>query len=158
MLLLRLLWLQNQTRRAVRGRRADDAAGLAREALETCIVGLYCLFSEDAVDKLAAANYRAAGKAVSYMASTGLVSAAAIGSAVASLGTTGPNLNIAALADALAYKHDMPFVRELYGAYYARFRTFMSTPMLSPSPGTSAGTTRPGVSQGPSGRAGQQRA
>jgi hypothetical protein len=117
-MLNRLLWLQRQVRRAVRGRRTEEAAHLARAALETCIVGLYCLFGTDAVARLAAANYRAAGKAISYMTTIGLVSKDAIDAAVASLGTTGPNLNISDLADKLASDHDMPFMRNLYSAYY----------------------------------------
>jgi hypothetical protein len=113
--MLRLLWLQRKVRRA---HQAEEAAYLARAALETCIVGLYCLFGDDAVAKLAAANYRAAGKSVSYLAAAGLMSMEAIDSAVASLGQTGPNLNISVLADALADRHSMPVVRDLYAAYY----------------------------------------
>jgi hypothetical protein len=40
---LRLLWLQRQVRRAVRGRHREASVMLARASVETCILGLYCL-------------------------------------------------------------------------------------------------------------------
>src|SRR5262245_49807435 len=54
--LLRLLWLQRLARRAVRVRRGEEAAHLARAAVDACIVGLYCMHSETAVANLSAAN------------------------------------------------------------------------------------------------------
>lgn len=43
--LLRLLYLQQLIRRAVRARRTEEAALLARSTVDACIVGLYCLHS-----------------------------------------------------------------------------------------------------------------
>jgi len=50
--LLRLLYLQKATRRAVRTRQDEAATMLARVAIETYIVGLYCLYEPDAVARL----------------------------------------------------------------------------------------------------------
>jgi hypothetical protein len=120
----RLLRLQRLTRRAVRARRSEEAAFLARAALETCIVGLYCLFSGEAVARLSAANYRAARKVVSYIRDEGLVSEEAIESAVTALGETGPDLNIRYLADKLASDHDLTIAQSLYSAYYVPLSHF----------------------------------
>jgi hypothetical protein len=50
--LLRLLYLQKATRRAVRSRQDEAATMLARVAIETYITGLYCLYEPDAVEQL----------------------------------------------------------------------------------------------------------
>jgi len=120
----RLLRLQRLTRRAVRARRKDEAALLARASLETCIVGLYCVFSGKAVAQLAGANYRAMRKVTSYITEAGLISAEALDSAIAALGETGPDLNIRELANTLAERHDLPIVRDLYAAYYVPLSHF----------------------------------
>jgi hypothetical protein len=48
----RLLYLQTQTRRAVLLRHREAAALLARSAVDACITGLYCLYADDAVERL----------------------------------------------------------------------------------------------------------
>lgn len=50
--LLRLLYLQKATRRAVRTRQDEAATMLARVAIETYIAGLYCLYEPGAVARL----------------------------------------------------------------------------------------------------------
>jgi hypothetical protein len=122
--LYRILWLQRRTRRAVRGHRTDEAALLARLSLETCIVGLYCLYSGEAVARLSAANYRAFRKVVAYIADMGLMSEEAIDSAAAALGDCGPDLNIKDLASALANQHDVLVAKRLYAAYYVPLSHF----------------------------------
>jgi hypothetical protein len=52
--LLRLLWLQRLTRNSVSMRRDEDAVLLARATIETCIVGLYCVYSGGAIAHLPA--------------------------------------------------------------------------------------------------------
>ena len=47
--MLRLLWLQRQTRRAVRGRHREAAAMLARASVEMLFLGMYCLAVPEAV-------------------------------------------------------------------------------------------------------------
>lgn len=59
---------------------------LGRAALETCIIGLYCVFSGEVVAELSAANYKATGKVIAYLSDDGLVSKEAIASAARSLG------------------------------------------------------------------------
>jgi hypothetical protein len=115
--LLRLLWLQRLTADAVGMRRGEDAALLARAALETCIVGLYCVHSGDAIAHLSAANHRAEG-VVSYLSNGGLGSQAAIDSAVGALGELGPDLDIRDLALWLEREHGLVLAASLYRTYY----------------------------------------
>ncbi len=56
--MLRALWLQRETRRLTRGRHREAAVLMSRSALETCILGVYCLFAEDPVRGLRADNLR----------------------------------------------------------------------------------------------------
>jgi hypothetical protein len=75
--LLRLLWLQRLVRRAGRARRDEEAALLARSAVDACIIGLYCLHSGTAVAALPAANNRAARRIAGYLTDFGLMSESA---------------------------------------------------------------------------------
>jgi hypothetical protein len=116
--LLRLLWLQRLTRNAVSERRAEEAALLARAALETCIVGLYCVHSGDSIAYLSAANYRTAGQAVSYLSDGDLRSRDAVVGAVDALGELGPDLDIRDLALWLDREHELAVAASLYYTYY----------------------------------------
>jgi hypothetical protein len=116
--LLRLLWLQRITRNAVTERRGEDAALMARTALETCIVGLYCAYSGDAIAHMSAAQHRASGEAVSYLTDGGLDSRAAIDAAVDALGEVGPDLNIRDLALWLEREQELGIASRLYYEYY----------------------------------------
>ncbi len=56
LLLLRLLWLQRETHRALRWRGHDAAALLTRSAVETCLSGLYWLCDGTDVERMHANN------------------------------------------------------------------------------------------------------
>ena len=90
--LLRALWLQHETRRAVRTRQREAAALLARTSMETCIIGLWCLHDPDAVSKLRAAEIKLAPNLLTFLSSTGLVPEALIRQAVRALGETDKQL------------------------------------------------------------------
>ena len=87
--LLRLLRLQKETRRSMRSRQREAAALLARSSLEGCILGLYCLHSDDAVSELRAANIKAGGRALGFLADAGIVPKEVIDRAVAAFGPSG---------------------------------------------------------------------
>lgn len=55
--LIRAMWLQRETRRAAW--HGEAAALLARTALETCFVGLYCLYGDDPLTAMRGGNQRA---------------------------------------------------------------------------------------------------
>jgi hypothetical protein len=115
--LLRLLWLQRLTHNAVSMRRDEDAALLARASIETCIVGLYCIHSGDAIAHLSAPSYGSSGP-VPYLTNAELGSPAAIDSAVLALGEVGPDLNIRDLALWLEREHGLVLATGLYHRYY----------------------------------------
>lgn len=56
--LLRTLRLQQDTRRLTHGRHHEAAVLVSRSALESCILGVYCLFAENAVNDLRGNNLR----------------------------------------------------------------------------------------------------
>jgi hypothetical protein len=85
--LLRLIWLQQQVRRAARWRQAEAAALLARSATETYILGLYCLYNDDATKALTTKDGEGLRNVLSYVADAGLVSKDTIAKAAASLDT-----------------------------------------------------------------------
>ncbi len=84
--LLRVLWLQRQTRRAVRGRHRDAAAMLARASVEALLLGLYCLRVPDAITKLHADNLKSLIDGLAYLEETDLAPAQVIRDCVARLG------------------------------------------------------------------------
>lgn len=85
--MLRLLWLQRETHRAVRGRHREAAAMLARASVEGLLLGLYCLRVPGAIAKLHADNLKALGEGLAYIEETDLVPARVIRECVARLGT-----------------------------------------------------------------------
>jgi hypothetical protein len=66
--LLRLLWLQRETHRASATRQFEALALLARAAIETCLLGLYSLYIEDAPLRLRSGNARALQQILAYLA------------------------------------------------------------------------------------------
>jgi hypothetical protein len=116
--LLRLLYLQRLTRSAVSERRSEDAALLARAAIETAIVGLYCLHSGDAITDLPGASYRPSGQVGSYLFDAGLRSAEAVDGAVTALGELGTDVNVRDLALWLEREQELGQAATLYHSYY----------------------------------------
>ncbi len=70
--LLRLLWLQRECRRVSR-RSTECAVLIARSAVETCILGVYCLVSNDAVPSLKAATAKTAQNVLGYLVDDALI-------------------------------------------------------------------------------------
>lgn len=122
--LLRVLYLQKQTRRAARFRMPDAAVQMARSSLEACLVGLYCLQTDDAIQRLREANIKAAIDALSYLLDLGLVPKEVLDEAVAALGKTRQlptPKNMAELADG---KMPGSGVISLYKRFYQPTSTF----------------------------------
>ncbi|GAB1690806.1 hypothetical protein [Krasilnikovia sp. M28-CT-15] len=84
--LVRLLFLQRETRRAVRTRQREAAALLTRTAIETCILGLWCLLIPDAAAKLRASEYKAGAAMLTFLSSTGIIPEDLIRRAATALG------------------------------------------------------------------------
>jgi hypothetical protein len=84
--LLRSLWLQRETRRAVRNRQREAAALLARSSMEVCILGLWCLHDPAAVSRLRASEIKLAPNLLTFLSNTGLIPDAVLRQAVSALG------------------------------------------------------------------------
>lgn len=84
--MMRLLFLQRQTRRAVRGRHREASVMLARSSVETLILGLYCMREPRAAAKLNAGNVKAAADSLAYVGDTGFVPESVIRECVVRLG------------------------------------------------------------------------
>jgi hypothetical protein len=84
--LLRLLFLQRETRRAVRTRQREAAALLARTAIETCILGLWCLLIPGAAVKLRSSEYKSAAAMLTFLSSTDFIPEELIRRALSALG------------------------------------------------------------------------
>jgi hypothetical protein len=97
--LLRALWLQHETRRAVQTRQREAAAQLARTSIETCILGLWCLHEPDAVGKLRAAEIKLLPNLLTFVSSTGFIPESVIRQAVQALGQPGPQVGVRQMAE-----------------------------------------------------------
>lgn len=84
--LLRVLWLQSQTHRAVRGRHRDASAMLARASVEALLLGLYCLRVPDAIAKLHADNLKSLIDGLAYLEETDIAPEQVIQDCVARIG------------------------------------------------------------------------
>ncbi len=73
--LLRLLFLQKATRKAVRTRQDEAATMLARMSIETLITGLYCIHEPTAVARLQGEQMRQLPRMVEFLVDAGLLSA-----------------------------------------------------------------------------------
>jgi hypothetical protein len=73
--LLRLLYLQKATRKAVRSRQDEAATMLARTAIETLITSLYCIHEPTAVARLQGEQMRQLTPMVQFLVDAGLLSA-----------------------------------------------------------------------------------
>jgi hypothetical protein len=124
--LLRLLTLQQLIRRAVRSRHSEEAALLARAAVDACIVGLYCIHSGDAVNALTAANNRAAARVVGYITEDGLISKEALNAAAEALGEQGYDPNLRQWAKWLEKEKGLRIAARLYSAYYVPLSHFFA--------------------------------
>jgi len=126
--LLHVLWLQRKTRRAVRSRQHEAAALLARTALNTYILGAYCLHADDGVKLLADSDNRAIRRVLAYLAEGDLMPLAAIKDSADAIGSPGPDFDARKAAEQLANKHDLPIPLSLYHRYYIPLSHFYAHP------------------------------
>ncbi|WP_333771834.1 hypothetical protein [Streptomyces sp. IBSBF 2435] len=122
--MLRLLWLQRETRRAASGRHREASVLLARAAVEGCLLGLYCLHKPDVVARLKAANIKAMGDVVGYFVDDGFVSKGAVDESLASFGATGQPLNVRQMAELVDTTLDGAGALSLYRRFYVPTSTF----------------------------------
>jgi hypothetical protein len=116
--LLRLLWLQQQTRRAVWTRQREGAALLARTAIETCILGLWCLHDTDAAGRLRRSEIKAASAMLTFVSNTGVIPEALIKQALGVLGEPEKLLDVRSMAGKIDAKTGATLAIHLYDLAY----------------------------------------
>jgi hypothetical protein len=123
--LLRALYLQRLARRAVRWRHREEAALLARAAIDNVLVGLYCLLHADAVKELTGGEYLAIRRVTAYLArDDGLFSREAVLNAADALGERGRDLNLKDVAEWLKKEKELSIAVNLYEGYYTPLSHF----------------------------------
>ena len=116
--LLRLLQLQYETHRAVLTRQRESSALLARTAMETCILGLWCLRDSEAVNKLRAAEIKSAPALLTFLSSIGLIPDALIRQAVLALGEPGKLPDVRSMAAMIDARTGATLAIHLYDQAY----------------------------------------
>ncbi|MEV4708183.1 hypothetical protein [Actinoplanes sp. NPDC049316] len=116
--LLRLLFLQRETRRAVRMRQREAAALLARTGIETCILGLWCLLVPGAAAKLRASEFKTGAAMLTFLSGTGLISQQLIRQSVSALGEPQKLPPVAAMAEQIDAEIDAKAIIYLYDVAY----------------------------------------
>ena len=123
--MLRLLWLQRQTRRAVRGRHREAAAMLARASVEMLFLGLYCLRVPEAVSQLHASNLKALGDGFAYIEETGIVPAQVVRDCIARLGEpSSRHLDVWTMVKAIDEANGNSLARSIYRRLYIPLSNF----------------------------------
>ncbi|MEV4539803.1 hypothetical protein AB0J82_39125 [Asanoa sp. NPDC049518] len=123
--LLRVLDLQRQTRRAVRGRHREAAAQLARTSMETVILGIWCLREPDAITILRGAQLRSAKSTLaSLLEMTDLFPKAVLDQAVDALGPESQPPQIRRMAEAIDQATGGGIEAEFYRRLYLPLSTF----------------------------------
>ncbi|WP_437773511.1 hypothetical protein [Arthrobacter sp. KNU40] len=137
--MLRTLWLQRETRRLTRGGHREAAAVLSRAALETCILGLYCLCADDAVRGLRANELQTGLKAIAALVDD-IVPYELLKEAVATLGTSRQPPTVKDMAKHIDGKLGGDRMTKLYGRVYGPVSNYFA----HPSAGSLIRHVRPG--------------
>ncbi|MBX7555410.1 hypothetical protein K1Y78_47880 [Streptomyces sp. tea 10] len=116
--MLRALWLQRETRRLTRWRHREAAVLMSRSALETFILGVYCLFAEDPVSGLKADSLRT-GFAAAAALLDGMIPRELLKEAVNKLGDSGRPVGVRDMAKHIDGKLGGDGVSRLYDLVYA---------------------------------------
>lgn len=129
LLLLRLLWLQRATRRALSGRQHDAAALLVRAAVETCIAGHYWLCDDSDVELMRAHNARSLRRLLSPFADGDPISPALIDGVAATIASsTAQPPPLSEMARIVARDSDHTLVTDLYERLYIPLSTVYAHP------------------------------
>lgn len=129
LLLLRLLWLQGATRRALRWRQHDAAALLAREAVETCLTGLYWLFGNPDTELMRAQNAKSLWRLLMPIADGDPISPTLIGEVAAALASsTAQPPPLSEMAKIVAQHTNHSLATDLYRRLYTPLSTVYAHP------------------------------
>lgn len=130
--LLRVLWLQRQTRRAVRSRQREAAVLLARSSMEVAILGLWCLRCPGAVESLRAAQLKSAGTTlVAFVGATGIFPKHLIEQAIRTLGQPKQGRTVRDMAKDIDAATGGGVEAEIYDRWYVPTSTYLCMPTPS---------------------------
>lgn len=124
--LLRALWLQRITRRAARFRQLEAAGVLARSAIENCILGLYCLYCENPMDRLRGSNAGAIEDLFQYLVDDDALKSEFIKLAQETIGGSGRLPNVFRMAEKVANSTSSDLTRDMYKRLYVPLSTLMT--------------------------------
>jgi hypothetical protein len=125
--LLRSLYLQRIARRAARRRQREEAAFIARAAVDNVLVGLYCLYCDDAVKELTGGEHLAIRRVTAYLTrDDGLFSREAVLAGADAMGERGHDLNLKNVAEWLTDKKGLDIAIQLYEGYYSALSHFFA--------------------------------
>jgi len=122
--LLRLLWLQRQTRRAGRWRQVEATALLARACIETCLAGLYWLYGDSQAERMGGNNAKSFRRLMSYIADGDPISPALVNEVAATFGTATDLPSLLDMANVVAAKTNESFATDVYHRLYIPLSTF----------------------------------
>ena len=115
-----VLWLQRQTRRAVRSREPEAAVMLARVTIETTITGLYCLHRPDAVAQLQGESLRSLPLLLQFLTDADVIPASVLAECIGrlNLGTSAKGPTLEAMARHVDKSTGGSVAMGLYNRYY----------------------------------------
>jgi hypothetical protein len=121
--LLRLLWLQREAHNAARAGHSESVALLARTAIDTCVVGLYCLVTPAAPAQLSDQNAHQFAAMLRYLP-TSFVNERTRKRLVSKLGKPSREPSIWTMVVAVDKAAGDDIAEMLYRAYYTPLSTF----------------------------------
>lgn len=116
--MLRLLALQRATRRAVQTHQRESAPLLARTAMETCIVGLWCLHDPDAARKIRESEIKVAPSLLTFMSSAGILPDSVSREAVCALGESRKLPDVRSMTEQIDSRTGATLAIHLYDTAY----------------------------------------
>jgi hypothetical protein len=122
--ILRALWLQRETHRTARSRHGEALALLTRTAVENCIVGLYCLHSDDPVDEFRAANAEAIHRMLGNIGFGEILTPEVLAAIDVEIGGAGSLPSVRKMAERVSQAIGDPLVTNLYWRVYVPVSTF----------------------------------
>lgn len=123
--LSRTLHLQKETRRTVR--HPEAIALLARTTLETCVVGLYCLYADDPLTLMRGGNARALRRLLSNLGSDDILTEEVLESIAKDIGGEGRLPDVKRMAETIAKAlGDIPAPLNLYWRIYVPLSEFFA--------------------------------
>ena len=126
--LLRLLWLQEQTRTAGRLRQTDATALLTRACIETCIAGLYWLYADDPVTRMHGNNAKSLRRMMAYIADGDPISSGLVADVAATFGGATDLPSLLDMANIVAAGTKESFATDAYHRLYVPLSTLFAHP------------------------------